>query len=71
MTLMVQLITHLIEKKDGRGVELVNSIRCYIESVNFEKYTFSNVKTFTMKNNLTFLNQTYFNHLKTKQLLIV
>ena len=63
--------THLIEKKDGRGVELVNNIRCYLESVNFERYTFSCVKTFTMKNNLTFLNQTYFNHLKTKQLLIV
>lgn len=63
--------THLLDKKDGRGVELVNHIRGYLDNVNFEKYTFSSVKTFTMKNNLTFLNQTYFNHLKTKQLLIV
>lgn len=63
-------LTHLLSKHDGRGVEVINSIRNYVDSVNIENYTFAYVKTFTKKNDLVFLNKEYFNQLKTKQLLI-
>jgi hypothetical protein len=63
-------LTHLLSKHDGRGVEVINSIRNYVDSVNIEKYTFAGVRTFTKKNDLVFLNKEYFNQLKTKQLLI-
>lgn len=64
-------LTHLLNTNDGRGIETINSIRSYMDSVNIENYTFASVKTFTKKNELTFLNKDYFNRLKTKQLLIV
>lgn len=64
-------LSHLLEKNDGRGIEIINSIRNYLNSVNIEKFTFNKVKTFTKKNDLVFLNKEYFNLLKTKQLLIV
>jgi hypothetical protein len=66
-----EFLSHLLEKNDGRGIEVVNGIRNYINSVNIEKFTFNKVKTFTKKNDLVFLNKEYFNLLKTKQLLIV
>lgn len=66
-----EFLSHLLSKNDGRGVEVINGIRNYIDNVNIEKFTFNKVKTFTKKNNLVFLNKEYFNHLKTKQLLIV
>lgn len=66
-----EFLSHLLDKNDGRGIEVVNSIREYINTVNTEKFTFNKVKTFTKKNDLVFLNKEYFNLLKTKQLLIV
>lgn len=66
----IDFLTHLLEKKDGRSTEIISNIRSYLESVNLEKYTFSRVKTFTKKNNLIFLNNDYFNRLKSKQLII-
>jgi len=67
----LEFLNHLIEKNDGRGIEVINSIRAYIDNVNIERYTFLKVKTFLKKNNLVFLSKDYFNQLKTKQLLIV
>jgi len=64
-------LTHLLSSQDGRGIEIINSIRSYMDSVNIESYTFAKVKTFTKQNDLVFLNKEYFNQLKTKQLLIV
>jgi len=64
-------LTHLLQKNDGRSVELINNIRTYLDSVNLENYTFSNIKSFTKKFGLVFLNKEYFNQLKAKQLIIV
>lgn len=64
-------LTHLLHKNDGRSVELISNIRMYLDSVNLENYTFSNIKSFTKKFGLVFLNKEYFNHLKAKQLIIV
>lgn len=61
---------HLLGKNDGKARETLNFIKHSINLTTFEKYTFAKLKRFTFKNNLVFLNQTYFNQLKTKQLLI-
>ena len=64
-------LQHLIDKKDGRGVEVISGLRTYIDSVNYEKYTFNRVLTFTKRNDLVFLSKEYFDKLKAKQLIIV
>lgn len=64
-------LTHMLQKNDGRSIELINNIRTYLDSVSLENYTFSSVKNFTKKFGLVFLNKTYFNQLKSKQLIIV
>lgn len=64
-------LQHLMDKKDGRGVEAINSLRAYVDSVDYEKYTFSRVLTFTKRNDLMFLSKEYFDKLKAKQLMIV
>jgi hypothetical protein len=64
-------LQHLIDRKDGRGVEVINSLKAYMDSVNHEKYTFSRVLTFTKRNDLVFLSKEYFDKLRAKQLIIV
>jgi len=64
-------LSHLLQKNDGRSVELINNIRAYLDSVSLENYTFSSIKNFTKKFGLVFLNKNYFNQLKSKQLIIV
>lgn len=61
---------HLNERNDGKAIETINNLKYYINNTEYENYTFSRIKKFTLKNDLTFLNQKYFNLLKTKQLLI-
>lgn len=64
-------LNHLLQKNDGRSTELINNIRSYLNTINLERYTFSKIKIFTKKNDLTFLNKDYFNRIKSKQLIIV
>jgi len=64
-------LSHLLQKNDGRGVELINNIRSYLDSISLENYTFSNIQRFTKSYGLLFLNKEYFNQLKAKQLIIV
>jgi hypothetical protein len=66
-----EYLAYLLQKNDGRSVELINNIRSYLNSINLERYTFSNIKTFTQLNGLTFLNREYFSQLKAKQLIII
>ena len=58
-------------KRNGDAVELVERLRNFLWNRDFMKsyYTFAKVKNFVKRNNLTFLSETYFNQLKTKQLL--
>jgi len=70
-TISFDFLSHLLQKNDGRSVELINNIRSYLDSVSLENYTFSNLKSFTKKFGLIFLNKEYFNQLKAKQLIIV
>ena len=41
-----------------------------VNSLDIGKFTFSNIKKFTKRYDLTFLNRDYFNRLSTKLLLI-
>jgi len=70
-TISFDFLNHLLQKNDGRSVELISNIRTYLNSINLERYTFSKVKIFTKRNDLTFLSKDYFNRIKSKQLIIV
>ena len=61
------------EKRNGDVVELVERIRSFVWSRDFMRshYTFSKVKNFAKRNELKFLDEKYFNQLKTKQLLFI
>ena len=63
----------LYTKRDGSAVELVERIRSFMWTKDFLRshYTFSKVKGFAKRNELTFLSEKYFNQLKTKQLLFI
>ena len=60
---------HLLETKHGRGQLLLNDIQKNTDK-DFDKFTFSKVKIFTKRYELTWLNNDYFNRLSTKFLLI-
>lgn len=62
-------IAEYIECNSGEGTEFLNSLNLFINSSTSEKYTFSKVRQYALRNKLTFLNEEYFNQLKTKRLL--
>ena len=66
----IDYLNHLLEKNDGKAQTTVNSMVSKINKIDISKYTFSEVKKFTKRYDLTFLNQDYFNRLSTKLLLI-
>jgi hypothetical protein len=63
----------LYKDRNGDAVELIERIRSFMWSKDFMRsfYTFSKVKGFAKRNELTFLSERYFNQLKTKQLLFI
>ena len=63
-------LDHLIDINDGKAQTTINSMLSKINSMDISKYTFSDVKKFTRRYELTFLNKDYFNRLSTKLLLI-
>ena len=63
-------LDHLIDINDGKAQTTINSMTSKINSMDISKYTFSDVKKFTRRYELTFLNKDYFNRLSTKLLLI-
>jgi hypothetical protein len=63
-------LDHLIDINDGKAQTTINSMISKINNMDISKYTFSEVKRFTKRYELTFLNKDYFNRLSTKLLLI-
>ena len=63
-------LDHLIGINDGKAQTTINSMINKINNMDIGKYTFSGVKKFTKRYELTFLNKDYFNRLSTKLLLI-
>lgn len=66
----VDYLSYLIEKGDGKAYTTINSMISKINNIDISKFTFSNIKKFTKRYELTFLNSDYFNRLSTKLLLI-
>ena len=66
-----KLIKHLYAKRNGDVVELIERIRNFAWEKSFIRsyYSFSKVKSFVKRNELTFLSEKYFEQLKTKQLI--
>lgn len=66
-----KLIKHLYTKRDGNVVELIERMRNFAWEKSFIRthYTFSKVRSFAKRNDLTFLSEKYFDQLKTKQLI--
>lgn len=69
-TFSFEYFIHKYEKNAGIGIETMLKIRNLAENNGFEKFTFEKVKKFVKREELTFLDKTYFNSLKSKQLLI-
>ncbi len=63
-------LDHLISINDGKAQTTINSMITKINNLDIGRYTFSDVKKFTKRYELTFLNKDYFNRLSTKLLLI-
>jgi hypothetical protein len=62
----------LQKKTENAGIakETILKIKSLAENVNYDLFTFEKIKKFVKRENLTFLDKTYFNSLKSKQLLI-
>lgn len=67
----LEYLNEKLVKKDGLAIETFLKIKALSETHGFEKYTFEKCKKFVKKEGLTFLDTTYFNSLKSKQLLLV
>jgi len=66
-TISFESLHYMKDINDGKFDEIVSSIKSL--SNYFEKHTFSRIKQFSNKHNLTFLNQQFFNDIKTGQLI--
>jgi|TARA_X000001388_G_C2210865_1_gene115086 hypothetical protein len=66
----IDYLSYLIDKNDGKAYTTINSMVNKLNSIDITKFTFSNIKKFTKRYELTFLNRDYFNRLSTKLLLI-
>ena len=58
-----------IEENSGDGVEFLQMIKTYADWHNTDNYTFSRIKQYVARYELTFLSKDYFTQLKTKNLL--
>lgn len=66
----IAYLDHLLDINDGKAQTTINSMITKINDLDIGRYTFSEVKKFTRRYELTFLNKDYFNRLTTKLLLI-
>lgn len=58
-----------IDCNSGEGIEFLTNIKNYSDNFDNVTFTFSKIKNYAKRNGLTFLDEDYFNQLKTKQLL--
>ena len=63
-------LSNLLTLKDARASLVINGIVEKNKEYQLKEYTFEKVKRFSKKYDLTFLNNDYFNRLKTKHILI-
>lgn len=60
-----------ITSAQGFGYESLLKLLSHVQNINTEKFTFSKIKNYAKKNDLTFLTKEFFNSFKTKQHLLV
>lgn len=66
----LEQLQQFINDNDARAYITINAIVNMINKFNKKAYTLENIKKFTKKYELLFLNEDYFKRIKTKQLLI-
>jgi hypothetical protein len=62
-------IKNEISSGSGEGIEFLRNVKVYIDGIETHAFTFSKIRSFVKRNELTFLTSDYFNQIKTKQLL--
>ena len=66
----LEYLNYLIDKDDGKAHTTINSMILKINKIDITKFTFSKMKNYTKRYELSFLNNDYFNRLSTKLLII-
>jgi hypothetical protein len=69
-TFSLDYLNNKHQQNTGISKETILKIKSLAENRDFESFTFEKIKKFVKKEQLTFLDKTYFNSLKSKQLLI-
>ncbi|NDG29133.1 hypothetical protein EB118_03410 [bacterium] len=69
-TFSFEYFVNKVKENNGIGKETVFKIKSLVENSCFDRFTFEKCKKFVRKEGLTFLDKTYFNSLKSKQLLL-
>ena len=69
-TFSLDYLNNKYQQNTGISKETILKIKSLAEDRDFESFTFEKIKRFVRKEQLTFLDKTYFNSLKSKQLLI-
>lgn len=70
-TFTFEYFLHKLSQKSGVAKETLMKCRGIIDNKDFTKFTYEKCKKFTEKEGLTFLNKTFFNNLKSKQLMFI
>lgn len=66
-----EYLNYKILKKSGFGIETLLKAKSIVDNKDFSKFTYEKCKKFTEKEGLSFLSKTFFNTLKSKQLLFI
>ncbi len=59
---------HLLDNNDGRARSTCTKLYSIVSKFNIEKFTFEKIKKFAKMNDLIFLSNSYFEDIKTKQI---
>jgi len=70
-TFTFEYFLHKLNQKSGIAKETLMKCRGIIDSKDFTRFTYERCKKFTEKEGLTFLNKSFFNNLKSKQLMFI
>jgi len=66
-----EYLHYKISKKTGFGTEIMLKAKSIVDNKDFTKFTYEKCKKFTEREGLQFLNKSFFNTLKSKQLLFI
>lgn len=70
-TFTFEYFLHKLSQKSGVAKEVLMKSRNIVDRKDFTKFTYEKCKKFTEKEGLTFLSKSFFNNLKSKQLMFI